>query len=362
MTYVVALSQPGINTLIVDTRVSWKDRDGEWHGSNTSLKSGLLFPGCMYARVGSSFGSRAFIREFKRSIMWKKPSITNVWDRFEEFARDYPYEDPLAFKLVLSSRHSGSPDFYVLDSQKGLTLVPVDHYSIATFGSGKDVLDEIVKDKIGKRIQEFLEFSLNNRDVVGSLKPHLMVPYLLSMWLCQLSLIWKKNDLESVKVGGVFHFNMQSGTSESGQRPALYIFNYATKSDIDEFSIHSWSYRIIIAKGALYLEKHVPEGQSHPGAKAYTETHIISDTAARYDASEIETKDLIDKVRARVDELPFYEFAGVAGVDPQLEGNFNASITNSSEKSDVWDDKGFFQSQFKEMIFSLFAESGYFRA
>ena len=362
MTYVVALSQPGLNSTIVDTRVSWRNRDGEWHGSNSSLKSGLLFPGCMYARIGSVDGSRNFIREFKGSILWKKLSITNAWDRFVEFTEKYPYEDPLAFKLVLSSRHSGAPEFYVLDSQKGLSLLQIDDYSIATFGSGKEVLDEIVKEKIGTRIQEFLDFTLNNTDAGEYLNPHFVVPYLMSMWLCQLSLTHRSHDLEQNKVGGVFHFNMQSTTAESGQRPALYIFNLSVKTDEQEYTIHSWSFRVLHINGCLCVEKHVPEGQESPGSMAYTETQILSDSAARLDVLEIPSQNLIREIRDKVNDLPFYEFASVGGVDPRLNGRFLAVMTNSSEKRDVWDENGILQPQFKEMAFSLFSDTGFFGA
>ena len=112
----------------------------------------------------------------------------------------------------------------------------------------------------------------------------------------------------------------------------------------------------------MYIEKHVPVDWIAPGSKAYTETHIISDSAARIDVSETDTQELIREIREKANQLPFYEFAGIGGVDPRLTGLFQAVMTNSSEKRDVWNENGILQPQFREMVLSLFAETGYFGA
>lgn len=362
MTYVIALYQPGLNCLIVDCRVSWEGKNGEWFGSNTSLKSGLFFPRCMFARVGSMFASRMFIKEFKESILGSKATIGQVWSHLEEFTSEYPYDEDSHFKLILSSRHSGSPQFYELDSKEGLSAFDCDANSAVTFGSGKRVLDQYVFSDLKSRMAAFIDFAAADEVATEYLKPALIVPYLMSLWLCELSLTHGSFALERNKVGGVFHFNVQSETAESGQSPALYIFSSATKSGDSEYTFHSWSFRVAHVAGCLYLQKHVPEGQAGPESKAYTETHIVADTASRLDTSHAESKNLIREIREKAGQLPYYEFAGIGAVDPALTGRFRARLANSSTRDEVWDENGIFTPQFREMIFSLFAEAGYFGA
>jgi len=61
MTYIIGYKQPGINTIISDMRVSWKAANGSGLGRNTALKTGYLFPGCFFGRLGSAEHSREFI-------------------------------------------------------------------------------------------------------------------------------------------------------------------------------------------------------------------------------------------------------------------------------------------------------------
>ena len=65
MTYMVGLKQPGINAILSDTRISWKNDKNEWQGDNTALKTGLFFSGCMFGRTGNSDHSQKFIERFQ---------------------------------------------------------------------------------------------------------------------------------------------------------------------------------------------------------------------------------------------------------------------------------------------------------
>ena len=68
MTYIVEFKQPGINAIISDTRLSRPISRSEWTGQNTALKTGILFPGCIFGRLNSDQASREFIISFKQSI------------------------------------------------------------------------------------------------------------------------------------------------------------------------------------------------------------------------------------------------------------------------------------------------------
>ena len=78
MTYIVALGQPGMNTIFADSRVSWNYGR---QGRNDGMKIGLLFPGCIYAMLGNVFAAREFVRSFKESIYSTTDTIAGFWER-----------------------------------------------------------------------------------------------------------------------------------------------------------------------------------------------------------------------------------------------------------------------------------------
>lgn len=257
MTYVVGLALNGMNSILCDTRGTWSTPSGS-NGENVLLKTGLLFPGCIFGRVGNFDNSRAFILAAKHSVT-PTNTIAGFWSDFVNFASDYAYPDGPNnhFQILLSTRHSGEPRFHILDSSEGLSEVrdlPI------TLGSGKKILDDLVRGDFHDRI------SLVREAIKGQPFGNELYPYLFCQWLSELSLTFEHSLLERHKVGGPFHFIFQVSASEHTQKPSLYVFY-----DVDKpmRRIYWWQYRLSHIGNWLIIDKMIPPGQlsGYPSGK-----------------------------------------------------------------------------------------------
>jgi len=209
MTYIVGFKQPGINAIIGDARVT---RTGSNQRSeSTVVKTGLLFPGCIFGRIGSEFHSGGFIRAFRRVIHEKRDTLQGFWHQFEGFVDNYPFSGNQddQFQLLLSTRAFGEPSFYVLDTRDGIQPIddPRDCY-IVTYGGGKEILDPKVEGSFStwlELIQEYLLDQMKLSDAIA----FATAPYCLCLWLSEMSLTYERGRLEEHGVGGVFHFIYQ---------------------------------------------------------------------------------------------------------------------------------------------------------
>src|SRR3990172_4955714 len=119
MTYIVGVSQLGVNAVICDTRVAWQRPSTAKRGENVVLKSGLLFPGCIYAITGNLDAARQFICKAKEYLTGRD-TLVGFWDKYHLFVKHYPFPTKAnsIFKLLLSARCSGKPEFFILDSSQ----------------------------------------------------------------------------------------------------------------------------------------------------------------------------------------------------------------------------------------------------
>ena len=211
MTYVVAMNINGFSSIVSDTRVTFKENGIEW-GDNTNLKTGFLFPGCIFGRAGNDPHCRDFISTARLALIGDR-SLEGFWNRFEQFVSTYEF--PVArtdqFEMLIANRASGQTQLYQLDCKEG--LVP-NSESVVTIGSGKDLLDPFI---LGSGIQLMHQLVTENR------LPPAAAPYALCLLLTEFARGLERLVLEKADVGGVFHFRIQSDKGEESQRPALYV-------------------------------------------------------------------------------------------------------------------------------------------
>lgn len=322
-------------------------------GKNSALKTGLLFPGCIYARIGDVQESREFILAFKASIESISDTIAGFWQRLQQFVETYPFSKWHGhhFQLLLSTRVSGEPTFHRLDSLLGLSLDRIDHENyILGFGSGSDVLTPYITDLFTPRLQ-----NLQNRLVAEQQLPlHIIrriTPYFLCLWLSELSLTSEVSLLERHGVGGAFHFCYQTNDQESYQGPSIYIFCGA---DYQKHVIYGWSYKVACLQGGLYIERHIPPNQGSMSVYGTLIRDAFFDDAARPDVVSITQQDLQSQIEKGLAETPFYEFCGFGFTDPSYRNSFGFLFSSTGKREDIFDKDGRLQPDLQRLIASNF--------
>jgi hypothetical protein len=328
MTYIIGFRSQGINSIISDTRVSYWTGAGPRGGENVVLKTGLLFPGCLFGRAGSAPDSQRFILSAKYALT-RKPvnTVQGFWADFMRFAEsyDYPSDNDSAFRILLSTRASGDPQFYVLDSQQGLSRVDESWVSL---GTGKKLLDQLVEQGYSGWISQ-MQNALPDDSFQNELPP-----YLLCLWMNELSRSFEGRLLEQVGVGGVFHFVFQAQSGDYCQKPALYVIN-----DIDKGkkTILSWQYRLCYVKQWLIVDTLIPPKQLADFPNGKQERIALLDEASlpprkkgAWDRDDL-YRDLREDLEDELAKQPFYFFCGFGYTNPVYRKNLVFHVTTEGD-------------------------------
>jgi hypothetical protein len=124
--------------------VSFKDHDGNViDRNNSSLKTGLLFEGCIYGVSGNANLAKKFTTGFKELVN-KSKSMEYNWNLLQHYSKaEFADQSGEPFKVMLSCRVSGAPQLFLYDSAEGnISKIDDEVYSI---GSGKKILDDIIE-------------------------------------------------------------------------------------------------------------------------------------------------------------------------------------------------------------------------
>jgi hypothetical protein len=338
MTYVVGFKQPGINAIISDVRVSWQGTEG-WQGENTALKTGVLFPGCIFGRVGSAYHSRKFITRFKESIKRREICPLDLWHKFQQFVESYqfPKGNNDKFQLLLSTRSSGEPRFHLLDSLAGISGIDTNsEYHFISFGSGKKVLESFERKQFVPRLKALQNYLISNRDWPPPVI-HMISPYCLCLWLSELSLTFESGLLKQHFVGGVFHFICQTNGVEAPQKPTIYIFSARIP---DSRTIYSWIYRVAYVQKGLWVEAHMPPNQNARAPNGQSEKMILFDEASRDDIRNVDRGTLDKEIKDELNSLPFYFFCGFGFANPSDRNLYSFIASTSGRREDIFDKAG----------------------
>jgi hypothetical protein len=310
MTYIVGVSQAGTNAIISDTHVTWQCGRTITNSSNTGLKIGLLFHGCIYGISGTSEEARKFIIGCKQFLTGRY-TPNQFWERFISYTEKYHFnkDQGSSFELLLSTRNLGAPQFYVLYSSTG-NIVP--QKGLVTLGSGKCLLDSYLQHLVEQNVN-----IINNMISSENKLSSFTFPYLYCMWLNELAQGFDLPVLEKYHVGGVFHFLWQDYEQEHAQHPAVYVMSAA---DQNKKEIHSWIYRVSYSQGALVIDNPVSNSRE-----------IIMDTAARPNFKFLPWEDLKATINSEIDAQPFYYFCGFCFSDPKYQGGYGISITTEGK-------------------------------
>ncbi len=311
MTYILGVKSPRFSAIISDTRVSRGDAVGPRQGANTVLKTGVLFPGCVFGLAGTAQPGNEFVQR-ARGELCRVADPEEGWREFDQLVRDYTFlgDESHSFSMLLSLRSSGRPQFFVLDSGKG--LMPVDWLGEdcwVSLGSGRPILDPCVRER-------FLP-DLNRLATEGF--PFSAFPYVLCLRLTEMSQSLERDELESVGVGGVFHFVYQTPDCEGRQEPALHVICDAHPSTRRVFS---WQYRVAFVGECLAVETLTPPEQNaaDPSGEARTDLSFSSSLSPKEAGAGAEA--LMESIVREVEAQPFYYFCGVGFSNPRYRNFF----------------------------------------
>jgi hypothetical protein len=241
MTYLVGLKRGAATVLIADTAMTQK---GEVKLG--VLKTGLLFPGCVYGLCGDAKGGRRFINDCHAQLQRQLVGdykLNDAWRAFYAFVAGYDFPAGRGFEMILCSRNSGASRMF----HYTLPLRLVESQDMITLGTGKKLLDEPQRQFLSEMGEDLFvqdipdpAFSIGVRVGMG-----------IGLFLTQQSCGDEAPGLQDAGVGGVFHFVHQTAEYEDTQMPGVYLI--ARYNPAQDGRSYCWSYRVGFTEGALVI-------------------------------------------------------------------------------------------------------------
>jgi hypothetical protein len=292
MTYIIGAKYDGNAAIICDSRVEF---DRGRASENTWLKSGRLFPGCMYAYSGSVYPAQDFIVAAKKRLTGVN-DLPGLWADFLAFAKGYPFprDDLDGFELLLTTRTSGAPELWVLNSLERAVFPAGD---FVTLGSGKDLLDRPMEATYRAR-ERLLPSAVTSKH-----------PAIMPMnWCLQLMERAQGHEMaafNSAGVGGYFHYSYQTSDDEVRQPPTLYVLcDLVPEKQV----LATWAFRIAFCEASLVVECPIRQMRE-----------IILDPAAWPRSLQMNNDDLREyeqRINTLTAEEAYYNICGFGTVNP----------------------------------------------
>ncbi len=293
MTYVLGLCQENVAAIISDNRAT----TGRYSGSNTVLKSGILFPGCIYGAAGNATEASRFIRACNRNLA-EAPVAESGWDEFRSLAGGFAFRKHTSFEFLLATRHLGLPRLFHFESSKSMFRQVHDGFAS---GSGCRILNDSFL-----RIHTAQGPSVSERASKLSNLRKEDYPYLYCLLLMERIKGVEVSDLERAGIGGYLHFYYQTAEGDWSQRPAVYLIHSCRLQ-------HLWVYRVALEGPALIIhDGDLPRpavlinGEGWKGLSEMTES---------------ETSALGRNLVARSTAGSEYYFCGLGFSEPEYRGN-----------------------------------------
>lgn len=335
MTYIVGFRIDGISSIISDIRMTIN----QGQDRSACVKTGILFPGCIYGLAGNLIQGFNFINNAKNAL-GGTDDPTQAWQMFENLCTwvDVSKEKSEYFELMLSSRATGTPEFYVFDPINRLTHYDNDWISI---GSGQDILDQRIAANYAQKIMEV-------RQGIGLLKgTEVAYPYCLCLWLSEITLTFESSQLEAKGVGGIFNFVYQTSDYEDWQKPAVYVFSTL---DIQANRVESYTYRVCRIQEGLCVQCSHPLIDGKNGLMLYDATNVLPQ-AEIPNIEQFETE-----AWRKVGEQPFAFFYGFGYAQPAFQYGSHCYIplVPDDRNPPPINEQGEISSHFKELIVQHF--------
>ena len=333
MTYILGIQKKDNNfsALLCDLMVSFEDHDGNIiDKNNSSLKTGLLFEGCIYGVAGNANLAKTYIKGFKE-LVDKSKSIEYNWKLLKDYSKaEFTDQSGEPFKVLLSCRVSGAPQLFLYNSTKrDISQIDEEFYSI---GSGKKIMDEILDLRRKLTDKKILEILTKNKI------PILYYPYFYCLWLSELTMGFEASKLDEIGVGGIFHFCFQTSKKEGRQQPSLFVMSLP---DIKNKTIYNHIYRVTFVDICLVVDNPLVEPSRY----------IIMpfEVSLKDSTSDEELHAFGKRINQEADLQQFYYFCGFGFPTPEIRGSFTAHLSSDPKKL-VVDKEGNIHSDFMSKI------------
>lgn len=309
MTQLIALRRAGISSIVADSLVTQgigRDRSYDF----ASIKNGILCPGIIYGVCGDAEGALKFVVDFRAQASGIVDPVDS-WKNLERFVSQYSFPQPPRgrFAVLISSRHSGSPCFYCIDSYQE-RIVACDQ-DVGFMGSEGADLDAACSAFLGAFLNESRSAELLAKS--PHLRPH-DIPHFLVFFLYQQGFGDRSYDLQQIGVGGYFSYVWQDGASEGRQSTGLYLVAQAYREKrILVIHRHRIAFDFDPLLGELMVVTEKPHGQ--PAA-----WYVLIQNMTDNTVSVAETK-LLDEIIARHSCAPPYDVL-LAGSGSALGGRY----------------------------------------
>ena len=216
MTYVIARKIGDETCIIADSLITIESSDGHVR-YRFGLKLGILFEGCIF---GVTYDDERPLIKFlalAQDHVQILKTAKEKWDGFCAFAKSYnSYPKERGFQIVLSSRRTGDPELYSLNSNK--KVIEPENNEV-TLGSGKLLIDGQI---------ELLESPSSNFNLESLRKKYGLdpadYPYVYCAILNGQRFGPDAEKFVGFRVGGYYSFVRQTQNNESLQNSAIYVY------------------------------------------------------------------------------------------------------------------------------------------
>jgi hypothetical protein len=217
MTYILTHNQNGSTAIFADSMLTGKPLDSDDPVRDFGVKNGIVIPGCIYGLSGDFHEATRFVLLCRE----KAGDCTDPTINFETIQRTaksgFTVSPGCSFKMALSSRHSGNPQHYRLDSR---TMQITEVHDTFELGSGTPALNPVSVAALSTMVSPAAIELLADGSSTVTVDDW---PYLLCFFLHQNSFGSREYDLLNVDAGGTIHFVQQTPTAEFRQKTSMYV-------------------------------------------------------------------------------------------------------------------------------------------
>jgi hypothetical protein len=306
MTYVVGIKRFNTTAILVDSNFSTVDANGNLRPNENPeealMKNGVLYPGCIYGYSGNVIRAEQCIQKLRINVA-TAVGLQAKWEALERtvYLYQFPVGDREQFDLVLSSRHTGTPELFVINSTTEQLHRVED--GICALGSGKKIMDQMVGPLCATQLSTGRLIAIEESNAAnGGTFSRLDYPYLLSFFFHQCLYGSHGERLFADHVGGFVHFIRQDGESEERQKPSLYVLAF------EDPQTHA---RTLHRTRIAFDDERIPETLVICD-KAYEQPAQWAVSLDNHSAATATTAELQALVRKHQNAVPYYFMA--AGV------------------------------------------------